>query len=289
MNHFLRDFYHDADRAAYISGYRTFIAMEEFLTDPGHGDISGVTQKGFFINPSKVFIEAFMNGTIAGMPVGIMENASFKNYQARVNNITEKIDIIFNATVTHASMEHQNSWSVDVTLHFSVRLRDKRGLASWNTTKTLVTTIPIVDLKDPLYTVNTGLPVTVRTYPYDEFINDTGDQNHTYWLKEFLDETYFISSNRSPSFVMRFSNNLSPSEFGIESMVNILDLKQKGLSIVENASIVDFLYFNESDGTAHNCSFEGHPALPAWLKLDNESLEYPYDELGTEIESGMCP
>jgi len=288
MDDFLHDFYRDADRAAFISGYRAFIAMEDYLVDPDHSDIPGITNGGFFIDPSNTYIELFMNGTIDGENISIMGNASFRDYQRKVNILSRRIDIEFNASVFNATMEHKDPWSVNVIMDFEILLNDMRGLAMWNFTKEITTNIPIVDLKDPLYTVNTGLPVTVRVYPYDEFINDTDNENDTTYFKEFLDENYFINSTRAPSFVQRFSNNLSPSIYGIESMVNINDLIQKEIDHYNNRSIVDFIYFNGSDGTAHNCSFDGFPTIPAWVKLDNNSLHYPYWELRTEINSSSC-
>jgi len=288
MNDFIQDFYNDADRACFISGYRAFIAMEDFLADSSNQNVSGVTDKGFFINPSKTFIEAFMNGTIGGQPSELMENASFKNYIVRVNTISEKIDIFFNSSVVNASMDQHDPWSVDITLDFKIFLNDTKGLATWNITKSMVTNIPIIDLKDPIYTVNTGLPVTVKKFPYKKFIGVYSGINNTANFSLFLNETYFIASNRSPSFVMRFSNDLSPSPYGIESMVNIPDLINKQPDAYDgNRSIVDFIYFGTEDNTADNCSFGGTPKIPEWVKLDNQSLIYPYEEL-TNLNSTIC-
>lgn len=280
MDDFLKDFFYDSNRAAYISGYRAFIAMESYLTDPSNRDIPGVTSRGFFINPSKTFIEVFMNGTMGGEQILIMDNASFQSYHVKVNNISKKIDIIFNATVIRATMTQKDPWSVDVAIDFHIMLNDSKGLASWNLTKRVVTSIPILELKDPLYSVNTGLPVTIKKYPYDNFVADYGTFNDTTNFTRFLEETYFIHTNRSPSFVMRFSNDLSPSPYGIESMVNIPDIvNKKGEAYFGNRSIVDFIYFNGTEGTAHYCDFEGTPKIPAWVKIDNKSIIYPYHNL----------
>ena len=290
MDTFLDDFYTDVNRASLISGYRAFIAMEEFLTDPGNAGIAGVTTiEGFYIDPSITFIEVFMNGTIGGETSSLMNNASFRDYQYRVNLLTDIMGLDFNATVTDAIMNQSDPWSVNVHLRFNINLVDQRGLASWKLNKTVTTNIPLTDLKDPIYTVNTGLPVTVRPFPYDEFIDDTGDANDTSNFQVYFDDTYFISSNRSPSFVMRFSNDLRPSPYGIESLINMEDLFAKDSDLVKgNLSIVDFMYFSDDKYNATSCSFEGTPGIPSWVKLDNESVIYPYSELATELEHSSC-
>ncbi len=288
MNDFLNDFYNDADRASYISGYRAFIAMEDYLSDPENENVSGVTSKGFFINPSKTFIEVFMNGTIGGEFSELMANATFNSYREKVNNISKKIDIVFNATVLNASMTQSDPWSVDMKIDFEIFLNDTKGLATWRLTKKVLTNIPIIDLKDPLYTVNIGLPVTVKKYPYTEFIGNYPGFNDTTNFTQFLDQTYFIASNRSPSFVMRFSNELSPSPYGIESMVNIPDIINKEKDkYFDNRSIVDFIYFGTQENTADKCSFGGTPKIYEWVKLDDASLVYPYNEL-TEVNYTTC-
>ena len=260
MDDFITDFYADADRAAYISGYRSFIAMEQYVSDPAHG---------FMPKPEETFKELFMNGTIDGQPISLMENASFESYLGRVNTISKKVDIALNLTLINVSLSQHEPWSIDVQMNFSIVLIDKRGLARWNFSTTVTTNIPIYDLKDPLYTVNTGLPVTIQRWNGTEFVHQAGGINDTTNLTYFINETFYINSTRAPSFLMRYSNNLSNSTYGIESMVNIQDISQKGLPLHSSRSIIDFIYFNGSDNTAQSCNFTG---LPGWIALDNETI-----------------
>ncbi|RJQ16825.1 hypothetical protein C4573_02050 [Candidatus Woesearchaeota archaeon] len=278
MNDFLKDFYGDAERAAYISGYRTFIAMEEHISQDSHA---------FLTDPEATFIECFMNGTIDGNSIDIMENSSFSSYQDRVNAISNTFDVDFSANLTHVAMEHNDPWNVNVTMDFDIFVQDRKGLAKWETQKRIITQIPIIDLKDPLYSVKSGLVVTVKPFSGDFFVNDSSDQNDTSGLYAMFNESYYMASARAPSFVMRFSGNLSNSTYGIESFVNTEDLSKPGFTTYyyENNSIIDYIYFNGSIDTAKYCTFQN---LPGFFKLDNETVNSGMYGIFGNISYGLC-
>ena len=83
MNDFLRDFHSDVHRATFISGFRSFIALEQLMSERG----------AYVSDPSPLFVEAFMNGTINGSRYDVLTNSTFSEYLARVNHEANRVGI----------------------------------------------------------------------------------------------------------------------------------------------------------------------------------------------------
>jgi len=258
MDDFLKDFHSDVSRATYIAGFHSLIALEQYMNQ--HGT--------FLTNASPYFIEAFMNGTVAGDPYDIMENSTFTEYLGRVNQDAAKVGIGLNVTIQDIALSQSTPWSVDVTFTLIINVTDLRGLAQWNYIKPFTTEVPILDLRDPVYSVNTygRLPNTFRISPYN---NDSSlvNGNVTTNLNAEAQNMYYREDPYAPSFLQRLSGNLSgSSKYGIASLVNLDDLNAQGLLVNTGSSIIDYVYFSGRN-TTNWCPTTGAPK-PSWLKID---------------------
>ncbi len=261
---FIGSFHQDADRAAGIAAFRAFLALEEF-----------VSQSGYFLNSTEpVFEEVFYNGTAFGNAYEVMANSSFGGYVARVDGIANSFNLDFDTNVTAIRIHHAEPFAVTVEVDLRVDLRDLRGAANWSYNHTVAAVVPIVDLKDPLYLVNTlgrFVPV-IKVSNITLYVNDTDDQNDTRALQAFLNESLYRNTTKAPSYLMRFENNLENSTFGIESLVNLRVLGDQGEPIGNNTkSVVDHIYFGNSTYLVA-CDIQNLEFSPDWLRLDLDHL-----------------
>ena len=56
-----------------------------------------------------------------------------------------------------------------------------------------------------------------------------------------------MASSSAPSFIQRFTNDVSPSPQGIESVVNIIVISDQEVAVHPDRIKVDFIYFNNLD------------------------------------------
>jgi len=263
MNDFVKSFESDASRAAYISGFRSLIALEDY-----------VAYNAEFVNDTDFYFkQIFYDGIVQedNFSFDIMNQSTFKDYQMRVNIIANDVNLEFNSSVTDIRLRMFDPWTVEVTVDLFANLSDLQGLARWEFNRSVNAYIPILDLRDPLYSVNSlgKLPVTIRRSPYQSLVNDTDDKNDTYNLQRHLNGSYYLNNTMAPNFLMRFENNLSPDQNGIESLVDLQVLADQGTFIGCNEfSVVDYLYFNETQ-TEVWCSIQNMVFMPDnWFVID---------------------
>ncbi|MBU0666720.1 MAG: hypothetical protein ABIC91_00085 [Nanoarchaeota archaeon] len=265
MNEFIEDVHKDSLRAAYIAGFRTLIALEEHVSSTGE----------FLTDTNQYFRKAFYNGTIEGSTPEILYQSSFSTYLSRVNEKSGNIDVKINITVIEVNLYQSDPWNVRVDLLTNFSVIDKRGLAEWNYEKNLSTTIPIISLKDPLYSVETLGRVQSFIIPTNitEFVVNNDTDN----LKEHIENGYYKTSTEAPNFLMRFEGDLSSNENGIESIVDISLLeKQEDIVIDYDRSVIDYVYFG-TQATNNKCNIED---MPSWFKIDEEHInDYEINEL----------
>ncbi|MFH1400078.1 MAG: hypothetical protein ABIH41_01035 [Nanoarchaeota archaeon] len=140
MDDFIDSFHADAQRAMYIAGFRSFIAMEDY-----------VSENAVYLNDSSYYFrQLFYNGTIAGEEFDILNDSTFYLYQTRVADIARTLDIDFSSSVNSIRMYQDDPWKVIVEVDIFVNISDRRGLAAWQYNTTLVGVIPIDGLRDPL-------------------------------------------------------------------------------------------------------------------------------------------
>jgi hypothetical protein len=282
MNNFVIDINNDINRAAYISGFRALIGIEEYLTQKGM----------FFTNQTmleEAFVIVFQEGAYNGTSLVIMENSSFNNYLGRVKQQAATTGIGVDINITHVTLEQLHPWIVHVTFTGIFNISNADNTFWWNYEKNFSTNILITGLKDPLYTVNTlgRVPNTIVSFtlPTTGFVNDTN--NETDVLQAFVLDSYYKESPTAPSFLQRFTNNLSASPQGIESIVNLPALSDQGIVVLTDRSVVDYIYFSDTpNGATDRCNIQNMIYVPDWFRIDLAHMDdYELDGLS----SSACP
>jgi hypothetical protein len=278
MDDFLKDFHADVHRATYISGFRTLIALEEYINEKG----------SFLTNVSPKFIEAFLNGTIDGKSYDILTNSTFSDYLGRVNEDAAKIGVALNVTIEAITLSQSTPWSVDVTFSLGVNVTDTRGLARWDYVKPFTTEVSILDLRDPVYSVATygRLPNTFRVSPFNN--TDFVKGNDTTNLSAEALQMYYREDPYAPSFLQRLNGSLnSSSKYGIASIVNLDEINAQGLAVYTTRSVIDAVYFSGRN-TTNYCPTNGSPR-PSWLKIDSTHYNDPkHDYEISKLNATTC-
>jgi hypothetical protein len=274
VNTYLTSVSADSERAAYIAGFRAFIAMEQHVASTGQ----------YLPDPSSAFLEAFMNGTINGTAYEIMEDATFSEYIHRTGALAAAQHIRINATVVSTKVWQADPWTVLVNYTMRVNASDDLGTSSWHYNEELTGRVPIIDLRDPLFTARTFGRVqrVIRRTNITTFVDDTNDANDTTGLQNHMNESLYLAAGRGPTMLMRFAGNLSDHPYGIESLVDTLELQIQGLDADETASVVDFRYF--SGAAADMCDVQN---MPITFRIDAAHAQV-YQVPGA-LETDGCP
>ncbi len=282
MDDFIRNLNNDIKKATYVSAYRALIAMEEEVMLRGE----------YFNDTESVFKEAFYNGTINGDNKTVLNASSFSDYLARVNQEASDIGISLDIDVTGIHLYHDDPWNVLVEINYSNHVVDRKGLAVWDYEKSVKREIPIISLRDPLYSVGTDgkVPNTIQKTNVSRFINDTDNANDTTNLMVHTNNSFYISEEGAPNYIMRFEGNFSNATYGIESLVNIEELEAQGLDIKSDRSIVDHVYFEKNLTNASDVC-DSIINTPDWFKIDEPRVRtYEIDpKLNPEGVGYVCP
>jgi AAA+ ATPase superfamily predicted ATPase len=266
-NDFVKSFNNDLERAIRITSFRALIALEEHMA----------VTSSFLLEFDSLFIETFSYGTINGVSANMMEDASLQDYLNRVNSIGDRFNLVMDVVIVNVSIEHFDAWNLLVKVNASVSVIDKADKASWSFFEEYESLVPILDLRDPLYTVftNNRLPNSIREYN-KTLVEGTNVSN----LIEFINASYYIESNTAPSFLQRFTNEPGPSDYGIESIVNILDIKAQDIDVFEDRVKIDYIYFNNIPMPNKLCDFQGVNDYYFILPNDTQTLQrYEVDSL----------
>lgn len=248
VNDFVSDFNTDVHRATYITSFRTLLSLEDYI----------VQSSGEFFNDTEtVFKETFYFGTINGTEVSLMNDSSFEDYITKINTMAHGVDLTSAINITNITLSHMDPWNLEVAVHATVNITDKRGVASWHFKDVYITKVPIYDLRDPLYSTFTDnkVPHTIREFDGDLLVNGT----NTTELQRFINQSYYLATPKAPSFLQRFENNWSAHPYGIESIVDVNDLSAQEIPVYQDRIKVDYIYFNDLGGTKL-CDVQGMPA-----------------------------
>jgi len=251
MNSFINSINQDLERKLFIAGFRSLFTFENKIIETG----------SYIPNVNASFQEMFINGTFNNQVQSIMLGATVADIIRDLQSLGSKIAINITLTNPKANIEQIDPWHVRITLGGNYTVRDENNLSSWNTMLSATGIIPIYYFDDPVYIINTGsLIVTkINQTVYNSFDPAT--------LLDHTTKQYYKASQNAPSFLDRFEGNLNAdSPNGIESLVDIQSLQNKGLQTQEK-SIIDHIYFSSSNPTY--CHVAG---MPSWFYLDNNSL-----------------
>jgi len=259
MDDFVDNFHNDLDRSISISATRAMISLEDYVS----------SNEEFFDSKSALdqsFKEIFVNGTINGNQVVLMENSSFKNYSKKVMASASAIGFYFNVTINDVSLDQSDPWNIDVHINASVFLNDSQSTAYWIYDKSFFTKVSIEGLRDPLYGIYTQgkFQNAIRRTNISNFVvgQDTSG------LLMHINNSYYYENSNAPSFLMRFYNDINASSNGIETIINIPVLFSQGFDIYPEKPVIDYQYYIDSY-IAELCNFQN---MPNWFKIKDEEL-----------------
>lgn len=237
MDSYLDNLEADLPRVAYIAGFRSLIAMEEHVSATG----------AFLTDVDVAFAEAFTNGTINATPYAILDDSTFSSFAQRFASLAVQQGMDSNLSLNSLHVYHETPDAITLAMNFTLVLADSAGSASFTRPVTIHVTVPVTDIKDPLYSIGTQgrAPHPIRfsnlTRPFITPTNDTTQ------LQILVNNSLYIEDVNGPSVLMRFTGNYSASPHGIASFVNIREFITQGLAISTCHSVVDYRYF----GTAN--------------------------------------
>jgi hypothetical protein len=232
------------ERSLYLSGVKTITALIMYMeNDTGK-------PKDFLTNFEDSFQQVLLNRTIGtneksiGDFIGedIMTN---NTYPALINKSINVADDVFNVetnyTIHGIKVGQTGPWFVDVEANISFYVKSES--AKWEKNYTIIRTqININKFHDPYYSLKTGglyiNTINKSEVPYDEWRleNLTNHTRHG--------EYYHWDSSDAPSFIMRFTDDISPSSCcGIESVVNPAKLADLGFPSDIALSYADYMFF----------------------------------------------
>lgn len=252
IDNFFTDVETDLEKAAYIAGYRSFVAISNqvLLTGEYRSDIDSS------------FEEVFIYGTIDGENSSLMTNNTFSTWVEKIQLEAEKLDLTLNLTINDISIEQDDPWNVRINIDLNIVIVDEQNISRYNSQEVLASYVEIEGFTDPIYLIKTGGLVEreIRRSPWaGNFTNGTNIDNllnHTY-------EGYFINDDDAPNYLQRLEGILDVgSQYGIESLVNIDELVAAGVS-VKDKTIVDHRYFVGAKPNALHVT-----GAPSWLKID---------------------
>ena len=255
INDFIKDVESDMEKGLYISSKRTFLGMQEYITEQG----------SYVPSTAAAFEEGILLGTIGGTQVNLTVNSTFTHWTRKIQEQAEKVDIESNFTILSLSLTHADPWSVNITASIMFNASDRKKTASWLRIQEISTKIAITELEDPLYVVETSGKITnsILVTNLTPLVMGGDVAN----LKRHANVSYYVASNYSPSYLMRLEGNMSPSPFGIESLVNVEEFEANGVATPDR-SIVDAVYFGNISTTDFHIN-----DTPSWFKIDSDRLE----------------
>ena len=265
MDNFIKDIENDIERGVYITGSRALMSMEQYITTNG-------TFIGDF-HPR--FKETFLNGTINNSEMPLMNESNFINWTNKIKHEAEKLDINIEFEIKDIFIYHDSPWEVRIDANITLKVQDGKQTAFWNRELKITSNISIEDFEDPLYGINSDGRVTNKIIKttISDFVNGEDTTN----LQIHLNNSYYMESDTAPSFLMRLAGNLSSSQYGIESLVDLEKFKSQGIA-TKSRSTVDYIYFGAQSTTNYNIK-----NMPLWFMLDEEHLAvYECEEITEE-------
>ena len=255
VNFFVKDIEKDLSKGVYITGFRTLLSFEQFISKNGT----------YLDDINNRFAESFLNGTVYQQPLTLMQGSTFTDWANKIAAQANTIGIIFNFTIDNVNINQTDPWNVNIMLNITLSINDKKNTSSWVRKNNLISRISIIGFEDPLYVVNSNGRVTNNIVPSNitSFVVNGDVAN----LLIHANNSFYIAHNDSPSFLMRLQGTLGNSTAGIESLVNLDKFQQQGI-ILKDRSIVDSVYF----GTQYTTNYRINNT-PTWFKIDNNHLD----------------
>lgn len=254
MNAVIDAFQSDLGRGLYITSYRTVI-----------GQIEKITKTGEFINDTQAsFEEGMINNTIDNVTVSALNGSTLTDWLDKTASIYKKRGYEFSYHIVNLSERQKNATVIETELDLDYNLTDtlsKRGFVRHTVVKA---DIPIAGLEDPVYYVRS----LGRISNIIEFTNTRDLPTLIAWS---ANDSRYVTSDKSPSFLMRLAGNFSPSPIGIESIANGQRFLLQGIGTFDGRSSADAMFFSNRSESVVCVN-----GTPSWFRLDRSRLsDYP--------------
>jgi hypothetical protein len=272
INDFIRSIDSDSKRVIYISGFRSLIAIEDYVAKRGQ----------YINNTAELFKVAFYNGTVNGTKVDVLVNSSYYDYLQKLKVIAGRLGINIDLNVTNVTLYHESPFSIAVIVTAYVNITDQKSVARWEFYKDYSTSVSLVSIRDPVYSVTTlgRVPNPIRINNITDFVDDSN--NDTTNLQLLVNNSYYTANPLAPSFLMRLEGNFSNSTYGIESFVDVTELIAQVVNYNASRSIIDYVLF--SNITGYNMAACNVQNMPAWFIIDlNHTNTYEVNKLNYTI------
>ncbi len=196
------------------------------------------------------FSEVVMNGTLNRANIPSMDNKTIQERFTELSRLgLSELGLRSNISISGIEIYQSEETGYDrigIAMNLTVQL--DAGIAEWNVTNPVNTTIDIGWLYDPYYIMN---------FEYD---NKVLFSNISNWSATGVGDVFYqIDSIKytfepdAPSFLMRFENSTSNSSCcGIESFINPVEL---GITTSKDVSYVDYCFFNTTPRDSCGYSF----------------------------------
>lgn len=235
MNDFVSSIETDMERALYISGYRAIISLNRYVT-------SNQSNYSYLSDTESAFREMIINGTLNGTIIDIlMENQTILDWAAKIEGLGQSIALATNLDVGSVTIAHATPWTLRVTADVNFTIEDARQTAVFKRSNQMEAAIPVQNLEDPMYVIESPFQLFHRTIRPTNFTS----WNITNLRYHLLNKTY-VANTDAPSFLMRMEEKFTSSPYGIETLVDTYDLEvQDPYSTYQfvNTSSVDYLYW----------------------------------------------
>lgn len=196
------------------STFKTILSLILYMNSTG----------SYLSNFDSAFSEVMTTGKINGQPIDsitgkkIMENNTLTDWNSKIAQAAkDTLNVNTTIIINNVSALQTKPWSIDSRL--SVNFTVSSNVAEWRKGSTITASIGIEGFHDPYYLVNTNKAYTNQIKKSSVEFNKWDIAK----VREHLrNGTYmYWQSSDAPSFLMRFTNTISPSDCcGIESFVN---------------------------------------------------------------------
>ncbi len=252
MNHFIRDVERDLNRGLQITGFRSLLAMQEY-----------VHTNGSYIDDVSVrFREGVVNGTMYGSVSHFLVNSTLPWWLYKIQLQGQLIGIDVNISFDNLVLYHAEPWYVSARMNVTMNLSDMKGTADWRQQIPITVKIPIVDMEDPVYLMESNGTIAnqIRITNFTTF--------NVSVLKQHISARMYRADSRAPDYLMRLEGNLSNSTYGIESIVDLGTM----VFPMTSRSSVDYLFFGNMSGGG--CLVNETLSDPdfSWLRMDSGHL-----------------
>lgn len=255
MNSFLFSIEKDLERQVYISGFRSILVAEQWISQNGQ----------YLVDLNASLQENFFNGKMYGQDDPLLLGTTYGEIQDSLNQKANELNINVTLTNPKISISQDDPFNVKITLTLNLNMQDRAQLAKWNRTETIVGRIPISNFEDPLYLIATAGRLTNS---FNKTLTSTFVQgSDVSALLDHATNSRYIASTSAPSFINRLQGQITTaSPYGIESLVNLQKLAAQGISL-QDKSCVDYIYFSNSNPTSYHVT-----GMPSWFKIDSAHI-----------------